>query len=133
MMRRRPRILVVDDDSEVARTFEVILQAEGYNVMTASSGASAQATLQRHPIDLVLLDLATSGTDPLAVVRTLCATAPGVPIIVISDQVTPAHEALAQRMGALYVLPKPPEIGELLQLCSELTVVGNDLTRPLTS
>jgi DNA-binding response OmpR family regulator len=120
-MRRQPRILVVDDDPEIGRTFEVILSAEGYQVITTSDGAAAIALVRRRRIDVVMLDLAMPGMDGMAVLRALREISPRVPIIIISAYVNPDTEALARRLGATHVVAKPPEIGELLRVCSELT------------
>jgi two-component system, OmpR family, KDP operon response regulator KdpE len=118
---RRPRILVVDDDAEIGRTFEVILNAEGYDVMTTSEGADALVLARQRRIDVVLLDLAMPGMEGMTVLRGLRDISSRVAIIVISAYVDPEREALAKRLGARHVLAKPPAIGELLRLCSELT------------
>jgi len=113
--------MVIDDDPEIGRTFEVILQAEGYQVITTSDGATAIAMVRRRRIDVVMLDLAMPGMDGMTVLRALREISPRVPIIIISAYVNPDTEALARRLGATHVIAKPPEIGELLRVCSELT------------
>jgi hypothetical protein len=82
--------------------------------------------MRRHPRILVVDDDPRGRAD-------LRATSPDVPIIVLSAGVTWERETLARRLGARHVLPKPPEMGEVLQLCRELTVMGNDLMGPLTA
>jgi CheY-like chemotaxis protein len=120
-LRQESRILVVDDDPEVARTFEVVLHAEGYDVLTASEGETAVAIARRERVDAALLDLAMPGMDGMAVLEALRRVAPRLPVIVVSAYVSPEREAQARRLGARHVLAKPPEIGELLRLCSEVT------------
>ena len=51
------RILLVDDESAILRTFRYCLEDEGYSVATASSAAQAEALLQRQVFDLCFLDL----------------------------------------------------------------------------
>lgn len=50
------RILVVDDDSKLAKSFKLILENEGHKVATANSGLSALHKLSRNSFDLVILD-----------------------------------------------------------------------------
>src|SRR5215469_4726586 len=51
------RILLVDDESAILRTFRYCLEDEGYSVATANSAAQADALLQRQVFDLCFLDL----------------------------------------------------------------------------
>jgi CheY-like chemotaxis protein len=52
-----PRLLVVDDEPEIRETLADILISEGYSVDTAANGAEALREVEKHPVDLVLLDL----------------------------------------------------------------------------
>ena len=51
------RILLVDDESAILRTFRYCLEDEGYTVATANSAAQADALMQRQVFDLCFLDL----------------------------------------------------------------------------
>ena len=66
------RILLVDDESAILRTFRYCLEDEGYQVATANSASKAEALLQQHVFDLCFLDLRLgedSGLDVLAQMR----------------------------------------------------------------
>jgi len=66
------RILLVDDESAILRTFRYCLEDEGYTVATANSAAQADALLQRQVFDLCFLDLRLgedNGLDVLAQMR----------------------------------------------------------------
>lgn len=66
------RILLVDDESAILRTFRYCLEDAGYNVSTAGSAAQAEALLLRQVFDLCFLDLRLgedSGLDLLAQMR----------------------------------------------------------------
>ena len=56
------RILLVDDESAILRTFRYCLEDEGYTVATANSAAQADALLQRQVFDLCFLDLRLART-----------------------------------------------------------------------
>lgn len=59
---KQGRILLVDDESAILRTFRYCLEDEGYSVATASSAPQAEALLQRQVFDLCFLDLPTGST-----------------------------------------------------------------------
>ncbi len=50
-------VLVVDDEPSVLLTYRMILEQQGYNVMTAASSAEAMQALHEHSVDLLLCDL----------------------------------------------------------------------------
>ena len=56
-MTRHPRILIVDDDETVLKTFKTALTLEGYDVATAASPLEGLADAEHTPPDAVLLDL----------------------------------------------------------------------------
>jgi two-component system response regulator VanR len=51
-------VLVVDDQPEILENLELVLEAEGYHVLTARDGIEALARLQSHAVDLILADIA---------------------------------------------------------------------------
>ncbi|MFP3897090.1 MAG: response regulator [Anaerolineales bacterium] len=55
------RILVVDDDPDFVEIIRLILQKEGYDVITASDGDTALRIMQESPPDLILLDVMMKG------------------------------------------------------------------------
>lgn len=66
------RVLVVDDNVAVRRTFERMLKAQGHEILSAEDGREALAVLNQHSADAVLLDMempAMSGLEVLAVLR----------------------------------------------------------------
>jgi CheY-like chemotaxis protein len=63
------RVLVVDDQPPNVRLLQAILTPRGYDVLTASSGEEALATLEKDDMDLVLLDIVMPGMDGYEVCR----------------------------------------------------------------
>lgn len=57
-MSQTASILVVDDQPEILENLALLLEAEGYQVLTASDGIEAMAILQTHPVDLIVADIA---------------------------------------------------------------------------
>jgi two-component system, OmpR family, response regulator MprA len=110
---RAPRVLVVEDDEDIAQALQRSLRMEGYEVRTASDGHAALEHGRTFAPDLVVLDLGLPGLDGLEVARTLRSDG-DVPILILT-----ARDALESRVegldsGADDYLVKPFERQELL-------------------
>jgi DNA-binding response OmpR family regulator len=110
---RPPRVLVVEDDDEIAQTLQRSLRMEGYEVRIASDGVSALDDAHAFLPDLVVLDLGLPRLDGIDVAKTLREN-DDVPILMLT-----ARDALEARVegldaGADDYLVKPFERQELL-------------------
>lgn len=104
------RILVVEDQDSIRRMIEALVQARGYRVTAASSGAKAIDLAIVEPPDLVLLDLMMPGQyDGFEVCRRLRAepTTRAIPIIVITAMDDEGARARATEAGANAFYTKP--------------------------
>lgn len=81
--KRRPRILVVDDDDNVRHLVAAYLEREGYDIAQAADGNEAVREAERTPPDLVVLDLMLPGASGLQVARRLSATG-DLPILMLT-------------------------------------------------
>ena len=104
-------VLVVDDEKNIRRTLQLVLEGEGYRVLsaeTAAQGLSALASPEA-PVDLAILDVKLpdmSGLDALAKIRSDEATK-DIPIIVISGHATVYDAVQAIKLGASDFFEKP--------------------------
>jgi two-component system, OmpR family, response regulator MprA len=110
---REPRVLVVEDDEEIAQTLQRSLRLDGYEVRIADDGLAALDQAAAYHPDLVILDLGLPKLDGIEVARRLRA-ADDVPILMLT-----ARDALEARVegldsGADDYLVKPFERQELL-------------------
>lgn len=109
------RILVVDDDSSIAKTFQEYLKSKDDNqVETAFTAAKALSALERQEFDLTLLDLGLpdkSGHELIQIIREL---QPANQIIVITGNGTVENAVKALKSGASDFLTKPIENFEIL-------------------
>ena len=80
------RILVIEDDPDIARMLALNLRAEGYAVEVEPSGEAGLARLRRAPCDLLVLDLMLPGIDGLAVCREVRRMVIYLPIIIVSRE-----------------------------------------------
>lgn len=112
-MSQPPRILVVDDEPQIARVLRTGLKTHGYDVRVAADGVSAlEAFKDWHP-DLVVTDLSMPNLDGLELCRRLRALSP-LPIIVLSVRGEEKNKVEALDAGADDYVTKPFGMDELL-------------------
>ncbi|WP_304640490.1 sigma-54-dependent response regulator transcription factor AlgB [Pseudomonas sp.] len=107
MEPKHGRILLVDDESAILRTFRYCLEDEGYQVATASSAAQAEAVIQQQVFDLCFLDLRLGEDNGLDVLAHMRVQAPWMRVVIVT-----AHSAVdtavdAMQAGASDYLVKP--------------------------
>ncbi len=107
------RILVVEDNPDIVDMLKVMLGAEGYEVLTASDGAQALATIKIEPLDLVVLDLMLPIIDGLEVC-TRTREFSQVPIIVLTAKTGEVDKIVGLNSGADDYVEKPFSPGELI-------------------
>jgi two-component system, OmpR family, response regulator MprA len=110
---REPRVLVVEDDEEIAQVLQRSLRLDGYEVRLAADGEAALDAATAYRPDLVILDLGLPRLDGMEVARRL-RSVDDVPILMLT-----ARDALESRVegldaGADDYLIKPFERQELL-------------------
>ncbi|MBP7149308.1 MAG: sigma-54-dependent Fis family transcriptional regulator, partial [Acidobacteria bacterium] len=115
-MTTRPRILLVDDDTGMLRTLQVLLEDAGYEVDTASSGDLAVERLRRGGVHAVLSDVAMPGMDGIALLRAVRDQRPNVPTILMTAFGSVRTAVEAMKLGAYQYLTKPVDPDELLVL-----------------
>ena len=111
-MRPKARILVVDDDPLVRKSFERVL-AERWNVELVATGRDALARLAEECFDLALVDLKLPDIDGMDILRGAPDAFPDVPIIMITGYSTVSSAVAAIKAGAFDYVPKPCSPDEL--------------------
>ena len=120
--RVRPVILLVDDYIDALPAWEIFLQAEGFDVVTAASGPEALSTVDAASPDLVVLDLALpglSGCDVARMLRSAVATK-HIPLIAATGFSDSVQLEQARLAGFDTVLVKPCDPTELAARIREL-------------
>jgi PAS domain S-box-containing protein len=120
---RRARILLVDDDAEVRSIAATMLRDAGYQVVEASSGASALDTLERadDPTDLVLADIAMPGINGVEFATIVWRTWPALPVLLMTGY---ADSDLPRNGAEHHVLRKPFGAAELMDKVDQVMVGG---------
>ncbi len=111
-----PSILLVDDDVRLASMIVAYLREHQLDVTHAVDGASARATLQRRPFDLLILDLMLPDTDGLDLFRDLQSqpSLRSLPVIMLTARGDPMDRVVGLEIGAEDYIAKPFEPRELL-------------------
>jgi CheY-like chemotaxis protein len=117
---RPGRILVVDDEPDVAAVVKDVLAMAGHEVDTALSGASALQMIQLTAYDLVFTDLGMPDMSGWDVAEKIGAARPGLTVALVTGWGTSLDEADAAKRGVSAVVHKPFEIDELLATAHRL-------------
>ncbi len=103
-----PRILLVDDETNIRKMVGALLQSEGFETAEAANGSAALAAVEREAPDAVLLDLMMpGGPDGLATLEQLKRLAPDVPVVMMSGKASLTDAVRATKLGAFQFLEKP--------------------------
>jgi CheY-like chemotaxis protein len=101
------KVLVVDDDPVVARSFDRVLSAKGYAVITAASGQEALNKLETENYDVVFTDIKMPGMSGLEMAEQVKERRPWLPVVIITGYGSPDNEARAEAAGVSSFLRKP--------------------------
>jgi len=128
-MKTSQKVLVVDDDAVVGRSFDRVLSEKGYSVTTALSGQEALNKIGRKDYDVVFTDIKMPGMDGLEVAKRIRDKCPWTPVVIVTGYGTTANEAQAKVLGVSGFVRKPltPEIIEAI---TRKTLRENAATAP---
>ncbi|HEX5219058.1 MAG TPA: sigma-54 dependent transcriptional regulator [Verrucomicrobiae bacterium] len=130
-MKTNPRILLVEDDTNIATGLQKVLRASGYDVTVLSRGDTGLERALAEPFDVVITDLKLPGLDGLDLVRQLHQAKPKLPIILITAHGTTEVAIEATKWGAFDYVPKPFEVDELLDLTAKALESSRLMSEPV--
>lgn len=137
MSESGPRVLLVDDESGIVQTLEILLKGEGYRVTSALGGKAGMEALDEETPDLVISDIRMPGATGLEVLAKAHERDPELPVILMTAQASLQSAMRAVNEGAFYYLQKPFSNDELLAICRravearELRVENRKLKRQI--
>ncbi|CAN5649863.1 response regulator transcription factor [soil metagenome] len=108
------RVLIVEDNHDLAFGLRNNLEIEGYAVDVAADGPSGLALARKAPPDLVVLDLMLPGMDGYRVLRQLREEGLAMPVLILTARGEEADKVLGFRLGADDYVTKPFGVLELL-------------------
>ncbi|HYR87082.1 MAG TPA: response regulator transcription factor [Terriglobia bacterium] len=110
------RVLIVDDDPDIQRLVSYNLGQAGFEVATAGTGRNALEAVQKHPPDLIILDLMLPDVDGMEVCRTLRQgdSSRRIPIIMLTARGEEIDRVIGFELGADDYVMKPFSPRELV-------------------
>jgi CheY-like chemotaxis protein len=108
------KVLVVDDDPVVGKSFDRVLSGKGYAVITASNAQEALNKLEAEDYDVVFTDIKMPGMSGLEMAEQVKQSRPWLPVVIVTGYGSPDNEARAEAAGVSGFLRKPlsPEMIE---------------------
>ena len=130
-MKTNPKILLVEDDTNIATGLQKVMRANGYDVTALSRGDTGLERALAEQFDVVVTDLKLPGLDGLELVRQLHQAKPKLPIILITAHGTTEIAIEATKWGAFDYVPKPFEVEELLDLTAKALESSRLMSEPV--
>ena len=132
-MRATPKVLVVDDDPVVGRSFDRVLSPKGYAVITARDGREAMSKLSDEAYDLVFADIRMPGMNGLEVAERIKTSQPWLPVVIVTGYGTDDNEARARAAGVRGFLRKPLSPEMIAGSAAEALVEAETPAKPETA
>ena len=116
-MKKKPRILIADDDAFIRRPLEWILSQEGFEPEMASDGDECMETLRSSPPDLLILDVMMPGLDGFEVCRRMMDDPKlrQIPVVLLSARGREHDRERGMALGAAEYMTKPYSPTDLMQ------------------
>jgi DNA-binding response OmpR family regulator len=108
-MSYQKTIMVVDDNPDIRHIVRVVLEEQGYRVLTAESGEDFFSKLGEQKADLIVLDIMLPGMDGLEILRRLKGNpdTSSIPVMMLTVKGQPDDIQQAYELGCDYYLTKP--------------------------
>lgn len=110
----KTHILVIEDETQIARVLKMELEFEGYQVTVEHNGKSGLETALNSDVDLILLDVMLPGVSGIEVLRRYRKDNKKTPVILLTARNTTFDKVAGLDHGANDYVTKPYEIEELL-------------------
>ena len=135
MSKTKQHILIVDDELEIRKVIQEILNDEGYSTAIASSADEARKQANKKKPDLVFLDIWMPEEDGISLLKDWAKqTETDFPVIMISGHATIETAIKATKLGAKDFIEKPVSMEKLLTSTAEVlsqTATGEDASTHL--
>lgn len=107
------RIIVIEDQEDLAALYDASLTKAGYHVTNAYTGEEGVAEFQANGADAVVLDMTLPEMHGLQTLQAIRAISPQVPVIVVTGETSDETRKQCERLGVHDYLSKPAKYDEL--------------------
>jgi nitrogen regulation protein NR(I) len=125
------KILIVDDDSQLRKSFENLLREEGHEVLSAASGEEGCNVLEKTIPDLVVMDVRLPGISGLEAFQRIRKTELKLPVIIMTAFGTTDTAIEATKLGAFDYILKPFDIPEMFGIIDKALEAGRFMRTPV--
>jgi nitrogen regulation protein NR(I) len=125
------RILIIDDDDQLRKSFHKLLSEEGYTAEGAASGEAGLEIIQSQSPDLVIVDIRLPGMNGLETFEAIHVMEPKLPVIIMTAYGTTETAIEAIKMGAFDYILKPFEIPAMLAVINQALEAGRFMRTPV--
>ena len=110
-----PRILVIDDQSDVRAMIAIVLRVNHFEIVEAASGTAGLKEFENSKFDLAIVDIFLQGTNGFDVIRMMRERIPNLPVVAISGMTTLDFVAASPELANVICLQKPFRPNELVR------------------
>ena len=103
----KAKVLLIDEEDTILDAYSFLLRKEGYRVLTAYNGGIAISKLCQQKFDLAITDFSTKSGNGHTVLEEIKERCPLIPVIVLTDKLSPIVKQFAFSMGAYALIEKP--------------------------
>lgn len=117
-----PKVLVVDDSPTEIYQFKDMLEALGYEVITAENGRDGVELAKQEQPDCVLMDIVMPDMNGFQATRQICRgdKTSHIPVIIVSSKNQETDKVWGERQGAAGYLTKPVDQPELISIMQQV-------------
>lgn len=120
------RVLIVDDDYYIRAVLSIVLKQRGHHPLLCCRVSDAVEMLLAEGCDVALTDLHLPGPDGAEAIPILRELDPGLPIVIMTADPSPAARQRAIRSGASHYLLKPLDISEMFRVLDRASSLRRD-------
>ena len=124
-------ILIIDDDDQLRKSFEKLLEEEGYRVLSAASGEAGIKVIEQQVPDLVIADLRLPGMSGIETFKHIHRMEPKLPVIIMTAFGTTDIAIEATKSGVFDYILKPFDIPDMLAIVKKGIEVGRFMRSPI--
>lgn len=113
--RPLPRILVIDDQSDVRAMISIVLRIHHFEIVEAASAEAGLKEFEGSKFDLAIVDIFLQGTNGLDVIRLMRERVPGFPMVAISGMTALDFVSVSPELSDVVCLQKPFRANQLVR------------------
>jgi two-component system response regulator AtoC len=118
-VKRKPHLLIVDDEPNVRRVLGTRLEQAGFTTTRAASGEQALDLVRAQDPDLVITDLKMPGMDGMELLCRLQRAFPEIPVVMLTAHGTVDNAVAAMKRGACDFITKPFDKQRVIELVTK--------------